>query len=248
MGLSIVISTPSSARQGDTVSVGVTLTNTGASAELFKAEIYAVPEGSPDVLLTTKYKNISPGESYNAYVQFIMPSSKTIVFVWAERFDNDDFDWGYIASASKTVLLEAASPSWAGTIYKKELEYEENRALIPASNIPIGDRGLVHIWGRNDMATDQKLGVHWIVRDPSGRTVEDYEDWEFGKTGPGKTHEFIGGRFDIDQLGTWTISIGLSMNPDAPLNVDTYSGKLLSVVSVLGEAAFKSLSASYSRI
>ncbi|GAH43508.1 unnamed protein product [marine sediment metagenome] len=63
----------------------------------------------------------------------------------------------------------------AGTIIKKELEYNESRGLIPAYNVPQGTRGLVHIWGRNDTPTRQKLAVHWIVQDPDGLIAEDYQ-------------------------------------------------------------------------
>ena len=101
--------------------------------------------------------------------------------------------------------------------------------LAVGASVPIATRGLVHVWGRNDMATNQKLGVHWIVKDPDGLVVEDYEHWELWSTGPGDDHEFIGDRFDIDKTGDWTIAIGLSMNPDSPINVDIYNGVLCRV-------------------
>ena len=101
--------------------------------------------------------------------------------------------------------------------------------LAVGASVPIATRGLVHVRGQNDMATNQKLGVHWIVQDPDGLVVEDYEDWEFGTTGPGDDHEFIGGRFDIDKPGDWTIAISLSMNPDSPVTVDSYAGVLCRV-------------------
>ena len=118
----------------------------------------------------------------------------------------------------------------AGTIIKKELEYNESRRLIPAYNVPQGERGKVHIWGRNDTPTRQKLGIHWIVQDPDGLIAEDYQDWQFMRMDPGSDHEFISpGRFDFNKPGTWTISISLSMNPDAPLTVDSYAGVLCTV-------------------
>lgn len=101
--------------------------------------------------------------------------------------------------------------------------------LAVGASVPIATRGLVHVWGRNDMATNQKLGIHWVVTDPDGIVVEDYSEWEFGATGPGDTHEFIGGRFDIDKPGDWGIGISLSMNPDSPLTVDSYAGVLCRV-------------------
>ena len=101
--------------------------------------------------------------------------------------------------------------------------------LAVGASVPIATRGLVHVWGRNDMATSQKLGIHWIVKDPDGIVIEDYQTWEMWSTGPGDDHEFIGDRFDIDKPGDWTIAIGLSMNPDNPLNVDIYNGVLCRV-------------------
>ncbi len=112
------------------------------------------------------------------------------------------------------------------------------------SSVPIGVGGKVHVWGRNDMADNQKLGIHWIVKDPDGLVPinGDYEDWEFGDTGPGDTHEFISsGRFDLNKAGTWTIGIGLSMNPDSPVVVASYTGVLCVVISLAGTIVKKEL-------
>ncbi|HUV56900.1 MAG TPA: hypothetical protein VMV84_06675 [Dehalococcoidales bacterium] len=127
------------------------------------------------------------------------------------------------------ITIEEVVPEYKGTISKKELEYNETQKSIPVSNVPQGKRGLVHVWGRNNMPTSQKLGIHWIVRDPNGLIAEDYQDWEFGSTSPGDAHEFIGGRFDLNKTGNWTIGISLSMNPDSPLTVASYSGALCTV-------------------
>ncbi|MBA7536330.1 hypothetical protein ES705_28593 [subsurface metagenome] len=130
------------------------------------------------------------------------------------------------------IALVAVPVGYKGKISKKELEYNESRASIPAYNIPQDERGKVHIWGRNDMATSQKLGIHWIVKDPDGLIVEDYQDWQFGSASPGATHEFISpGRFDLNKPGTWTISISLAMNPTSPLTVASYAGVLCTVVA-----------------
>ena len=117
---------------------------------------------------------------------------------------------------------------FAGKISKKELEYNESRAPIPVYNIPPGERGLVHIWGRNDMSTSEKLGIYWFVADPDGMIVEEYEDWEFGTTGPDDDHHFIGGRFNLDRE-KYTMWVELLMNPDNPEVVDRYIGDLCTV-------------------
>ena len=130
--------------------------------------------------------------------------------------------------------IDIASIGQPGTISKMELEYDGARAAIPADDIPRAQRGLVHIWGRNNTLTTQRMGIQWIVRDPDGIVVEDYltwEDWPY--TGAGKEHEFIGGRFDMDKPGDWTIAIGLFMNPDSPVIVGSYEGILCTVTTEL---------------
>ncbi|GAI35669.1 unnamed protein product [marine sediment metagenome] len=95
------------------------------------------------------------------------------------------------------------------------------------ASVPIGTRGLVHIWGRNDMSSAQQMGISWVVKDPDGLVVEEYSDWEaWPYSGAGVEHEFIGGRFNLDKPGTYTINVGLLMNPDSPVYVDTYYGDL----------------------
>ena len=131
------------------------------------------------------------------------------------------------------ITIEEVVPEFKGTISKKELEYNESRGTIPVSNVPQDKEGKVHVWGRNDMATNQKLGIHWIVRDPDGIVVEDYEDWEsWPNTDPGKTHEFISpGRFDLNKPGPWTIGISLAMNPESTVQVASYAGVLCTVAA-----------------
>jgi len=132
------------------------------------------------------------------------------------------------------ITIVEVVPEFKGTISKKELEYNESRASIPAYNIPQDKEGKVHVWGRNDTAINQKFGIHWIVKDPDGVVVEDYEDWEgWPNTDPGKTHEFISpGRFDLNKPGTWTIGISLAMNPESPVQVASYAGVLCTVKAV----------------
>ena len=103
--------------------------------------------------------------------------------------------------------------------------------LSAASSVPIGSSGLVHVWGKNDMPTSQYLGISWVVKDPTGVIVESYTDWTgwapwYKKIDPTKDHEFIGGRFDINKPGPWTIEVGLFMNIEAPVLVASYDGIL----------------------
>ncbi len=73
-----------------------------------------------------------------------------------------------------------------------------------ASSVPVGQKGLVHIWGQNNTTLEQRLGISWIVSDPDGLLVEQYSDWS-GNIKPGQDHEFIGGRFEFFKEGTYTI-------------------------------------------
>ncbi|GAI89714.1 unnamed protein product, partial [marine sediment metagenome] len=93
--------------------------------------------------------------------------------------------------------------------------------------------GVIHIWGRNDMTTTQRMGISWTVKDPGGAVVETYSKWEaWPYTGAGSSHEFIGGRFTFDKSGTYKIDVKLSMNPDNPVIVASYSGTLCTVAAV----------------
>lgn len=102
--------------------------------------------------------------------------------------------------------------------------------LAVGASVPIGTRGLVHVWGRNDMTTTQRMGIGWTVTDPDGVIVEEYGIWEaWPYTEPGVEKEFIGGRFDINKVGDYMIAIELRMNYDNPVVVDSYSGLLCRV-------------------
>lgn len=105
-------------------------------------------------------------------------------------------------------------------------------SLPLSSSVPIGQRGLVHIWGRNDTSETQRMGISWVVKDPTGSIVEEYSAWEFWPyTGPGVEHEFIGDRFDLHKGGTYTLEVNLLMNPDNPIVVDSYDGDLCMVTT-----------------
>ena len=98
------------------------------------------------------------------------------------------------------------------------------------ASVPIGTRGLVHVWGRNDMSSAQRMGIGWSVTDPDGMIVEQYGTWEaWPYSPPGEAHPFTGGRFDINKVGDYMIAIELRMNEPAPVVVDSYVGVLCRV-------------------
>jgi len=90
------------------------------------------------------------------------------------------------------------------------------------------------------MATTQRLGIHWLVYDPDGEVVEDYEDWSLLSYRQGADHKFSGGYFNLDKQGTYTINIALSMNPASPEIVDSYYGDLCTVALAVPESEFRS--------
>ncbi|GAI60045.1 unnamed protein product, partial [marine sediment metagenome] len=107
-----------------------------------------------------------------------------------------------------------------------EVQSPSTSLLGLASSVPIGQSGLVHITGRNDTLITQAMGISWLVRDPDGGVVEEYSDWSYGH-GPGDDHEFLGGRFDINKAGIYTIKADLLMgSPANPVVVDSYEGAL----------------------
>lgn len=189
---------------------------------------------------------VAPGNTQSFYGSFVMPSKNVTINAYS-YFEGADGGLYSDDSKSKNVTLAAA---YAGTISKKELEYDSARASIPASNIPQNQRGLVHIWGRNDMTTTQRMGIWWQVKDPDGITVEEYSTWEaFPYTSPGSAKEFIGGRFTLGKTGTWTIAIQLFMNPADQQVVDDYYGTLCKVVAVVPSPEFSGFAVSdYSKV
>ena len=132
-------------------------------------------------------------------------------------------------------IWDAIQPiEYAGSIAKKTLRYDSKEAPIPVSDIPAGIyEGLVIIRGRNDTSVNQKIGVHWIVKDPDGLVVPsgEYTRWENTWTGPGLEQAFIDqfGAFALDKEGDYTLEVQLLMNPDNPTTVDSYDGVLCRV-------------------
>jgi len=185
---------------------------------------------------------IPAGATHSFSGYFYMPS-KSVTIHGYSYFEGTDGYWHFDDEDAKGVELSAAPE---GTITRKELEYDEARASIPAYDVPQDTKGLVHIWGRNDMTEAQRMGIGWMVTDPNGAIVEQYSAWEaWPYTGAGMEHEFIGGRFPFN-YGAYRIAVGLYIYPDGTNPVDTYSGILCTVkpelVSEFSELKLSSLS------
>jgi len=102
--------------------------------------------------------------------------------------------------------------------------------LEAGASVPFGKSGLVHVWGKNEMTTSQVMIIAWVVKDPTGVTWESYGD-DAGTIGAGQEHEFIGGRKDLNKVGTYTIAISLFMNRPAPVMVASWEGVLCVVAA-----------------
>lgn len=226
---------PSSAIAGETVPVTIRIRNKySASVHVTAIGIYNTVERFIDWL---KYW-IPAGQTHSFSGSFVMPARNVTIHAYS-LYEAEDGSFYLDDEDEKDVSLAAPPEVYAGTISRKELEYDAARVYIPAYDIPQDKRGLVHIWGRNNMASTQRMGVHWAVYDPDGLLVEDYEDWEdWPYTPPGVDKGFIGGRFDINKTGNWLVVVNLLMNPDSPVVVDTYDGALCTVAAVVPPPEF----------
>jgi len=243
----IEIIAPDGAVAGQRVAVGIPVRNLDTVYDYRAIRlIVEVLHTNDRLLVLDEYTFIPSGEIYTFSGSFVMPNSDGII--WAYTYHtypswiSDDIKFKAIS------LTESEVEECIGTISQKELEYNESRGAIPVYNVPQGQKGLVHIWGRNDMSTNQKLGIYWIVRGPpgypDGPILEEYYGWQTFSTGPGQEHEFIGGRFNLDEVGLYDIRCGLAMNPDNPIYVDVYYGDLCTIVEVLSEPSFQNFAIS----
>jgi len=119
---------------------------------------------------------------------------------------------------------------YEGTITGKEFRHNSSQDDIPAI-AEIGEEGIVYMWGRNDMPTNQKMGIEWDVHDPDGHLVQTWDQWETWHTGPGLEQGFMGPTFPISKEGNYHIDVRLKMNYDNPEFVNEWSGVLCTVAS-----------------
>jgi len=227
---------PSHVDPGDSVTIRCPITSlcTESQAITVKAKIYegsALPGHGDKLDELSKNTTISPGQTKD--VTFYHTAIGTDaerrdveveVYVGGTLIVQDEWDDIYYVS-----VAAPPPPEYEGTISKKQLKYNGTIRSIPASSVPQDKSGIVSIWGRNDMTSNQKMGIWWQVKDPDGHVVEEYSRWEAYWTEPGNAQEFIGGRFDLDKAGTYTIDIELFMNPDDQVCVDDYHGTLCTV-------------------
>lgn len=226
----VEIVAPSEAAAGDTVNVEVKVKNlyTGPNDITVTGNVNGL-----ELHFGNVYHTVPAGGIQSFYDAFIMPGKSVTITAWSWYFGDDEWQVPGEGDdkASKAIPLIGV---FAGTISQKKLEYNATHVSIPVYNIPQGKRGLVHIWGRNDTASFQSLGIGWVVTDPDGTVVETHEnDWATGLVGAGQDREFIGGRFDLNKVGTYRIGIILYENSSDPVEVDGYEGELCRVIAVV---------------
>lgn len=223
---------PAQAAYGETVTIQVRVRNIGDYA--FYIAVTGRYDGV-DLYFSPDYKLVDAGVIQSFAASFTMPNKAITLNAWSFYWTGEE--WYQDDSGSIDIALVVAV---AGTISRKQLEYDEARQNIPAFNISQNQRGLVHIWGRNDTSAAQRLGIYWFVADPDGYVVEEYSAWEaWPYTGAGSEHEFIGGRFTFTKPGKYTMWVELIMNPDNPQIVDRYIGDLCTVVAAVPEPEFR---------
>ena len=227
---------PSHVDPGDSVTIRCPITSlcTKSQTITVKAKIYegsALPGHGDKLDELSKTTTIPPGQTKD--VTFYHTAIGTDaerrdveveIYVGGTLIVQDEWDDIYYVS-----IAPPPPPEYKGTISQKQLKYNGTIRSIPVSSVPQDKSGIVSIWGRNDMSSNQKMGIWWQVKDPDGQVVEEYSRWEAYWTGPGNAQEFIGGRFDLDKAGTYTIGVELFMNPDDQVCVDDYHGTLCTV-------------------
>ena len=83
---SISITAPSSAKEGEKVSVSAQVTNTLDHHGTFKTEIFAVPDLYPSYIIGSFEEVILSGVSKTYSASFTMPDCNTTILVWVERW------------------------------------------------------------------------------------------------------------------------------------------------------------------
>lgn len=125
MYTSISIDAPDSAPAGGGVGVAVRVRNTDLISHHYIATSCAV-DGQD---LIYKEQWFAPGETKISTGFFYMPDKSVVISAatWRWEFDH----WVLDNSESQTVALEEVPEVYAGTISRKELEYDHIRSSIP---------------------------------------------------------------------------------------------------------------------
>ncbi|GAI87359.1 unnamed protein product, partial [marine sediment metagenome] len=122
----VEIVAPSSARAGETVPVTIWIKNKySASVHVAALGLYDSEERFIDWL---DYW-IPAGATHSFLGMFVMPARDVTIHAYS-YYEAEDGSWYFDDEAEKVVSLEVVEV-FAGTISRKELEYDESRAGIP---------------------------------------------------------------------------------------------------------------------
>jgi hypothetical protein len=90
--------------------------------------------------------------SFSGY--FYMPDKAVTIHAYSYWYGTDGY-WHFDDEMVNTVEVAGAA---GGAITRKVLEYDETRGSIPVyTGVELGQRALVHVWGRNDTAYGRLL-------------------------------------------------------------------------------------------
>lgn len=218
---------PGSANPGEAVSISITVRNDFSTSKNVK--VLAVMN-NVDIVVSPESSTVAAGNLKTFVSSFTMPTVDAIIGVGS--FYEDAGAWLPSGGSTDRVSVAGDEPPVSNIVITKvELEYDETRGTAPVSDVPLGNEGLVHVYRKNNGTTSQKVCVAWTVTDPDSVTVEQYQTCETFNTGPGETDDFIGGRFDLDKLGSYMINVLLYVSPDLVDPVDSYNGVLCIVAS-----------------
>ena len=176
---SISITAPSSAEEGERVSVSVRVTNISPENYAFRGTIYVLPDLYLEYVIGSIYRVIISGASEVVNASFLMPDCGVTIFIWLERWSSAT-DWAYDGSASKVVSLEIPAPetfhlrvhvpSWAygGYVEPGSGDYPAN-STITLKAYPFSGYQFVS-WGRDASGTSPTYNLYMN----SDKNVEAY--------------------------------------------------------------------------
>ena len=209
---SIAITAPDTAEEGAVVPMSTVVKNITATSRLFRADLYAMRDiyavPTSEETIGSVEVTIGSGQSQLISGSFIMPAWDAIVLVMVYVFI--DY-WNFDVYATKVVSL----PGPAGAITKIEIEADGVQMSPPVSGVEVDESFRLHVWGKNTSTESVKMGLRYVITKPTGATIERRVDELWPYTGPGDIHHFeegpagIATNFDIDEPGTWLLSLYL---------------------------------------
>ena len=122
----IKIDAPSSAQAGEQVIVDISVKNiSGSDLDLSVTAVY----DSAPIPFQFDYLLVAPGQTVIFRGWFTMPNKGVRVTAWGWYWTGTE--WIYDDTMYIDIALEGVVPEYAGTISRKELEYDHVKSSIP---------------------------------------------------------------------------------------------------------------------